>query len=92
MQMLNSDVLISFYVLLGAGSLSILGAFKPNKVEPILIIFSIVVASSMSIILRATEFDTSLNSTYDLAMNVMTIIRYVCLLLGILSASYDLYI
>lgn len=92
LQMLNSDVLISFYLLLGVGSITVLGAFRPNKVEGILIICSILLATTVSIVLRATVHDTSPESNYDIAVTAFAYLRYVCVLLGVLVAAYDLFV
>lgn len=92
LKMLNSDVVISFYLLLGVGSLTVFGAFKPNKAEWVLITFSLLFAISTSLILRATIFDTSLDSAYEEALIYTSYLRYSCLILGIFATSYDLYI
>lgn len=83
-EILESEVLISFRLLLTVGSFGTLGAFKPTLAEAISLSLSISGAVFLTAIMRTTVPYNSIKDRFDRVLNVFSYVRIACIAIGLL--------
>lgn len=90
-QLLESEVLISFRLLLTVGSFVILGAFKPTVAETIILSFSISGAVFLTAIMRITVPYYLVKDRFDRVLNVSGYVRMASIAIGLLLVLRQIF-